>query len=137
MKKILIAALFIAAFGFIAIYFFTPKEKSKEDMLDALTEKQSSYNAVADYFIKHTDIDPKYVYEQDADNYPGIENAVKEALDDGFLYIGVSSDHREITFGTAAQGTSEDHKLIYSPYDMPSSAPDAEATKFGGWYIKM
>lgn len=137
MKKILIAALFITAFGGIAFYFLLPRELTKNDMLDALTNKQSSYKAVGDYFIRHTDTDPRYVFDQDAGNYPEIEKAIKKSLEDGFIYIGVSSDHREITFGTASQGTSKDHKLIYSPYGKPSSAPDAELTKFGGWYIKM
>jgi hypothetical protein len=49
----------------------------------------------------------------------------------------VSEDRREVEFGTSSKGSSNNHKLIYSPYDRPKSEPTAEMTKYSGWYIKM
>lgn len=74
---------------------------------------------------------------QDADNFTVISKDIKNVLDKDFLYIGVSDDRREVEFGTSSKGSSNNHKLIYSPYDRPKSEPTAEMTKYSGWYIKM
>jgi hypothetical protein len=66
-----------------------------------------------------------------------ISKDIKKVLDKDFLYIGVSDDRREVEFGTSSKGSSNNHKLIYSPYDRPKSEPTAEMTKYSGWYIKM
>ncbi len=137
MKKIIIAAVFIAAFVGAFFFIFSPHDMTKDDITKAFEEHRSSYNKVGEYFTKHTDIDPKYIYEQDASNYPEIKDAIKNTLENGFLYIGVSSDHKEISFGTSSQSESDNHKLIYSPYGKPSSEPDAETIKNSAWYIKM
>ncbi len=137
MKKIIIAAVLISVITAAFFILFTPHDMSKNEMLKAFEENKSSYENVGEYFRTHTDSDPKYVYSQEAGNYAEIKDSIEKSLENGFLYIGVSSDHREITFGTASQGTPDDHKLLYSPYDKPKSEPNAEMTKYGGWYIKM
>jgi len=137
MAKILVAGALIA--GLIAAFFFIfmPHEMTKEDIVKSLDEKTAAYSKVAEYFADHDELDPKYVYEQDAYKYKEIESDIKKTLDDGFLYIKVSGDHREIVFGTTTDSGSADHKLIYSPYGEPKNKPDAQVTKHDFWYIDM
>ena len=137
MKQMLFTAILIAAIAGAAFYFFVPKESTQEDMLGDLKKSQSSFTAVADYFIKYTEQDAKYIYVQDADNFTVISKDIKNVLDKDFLYIGLSEDRREVEFGTSSKGSSNNHKLIYSPYDRPKSESTAEMTKYSGWYIKM
>ena len=135
MGKILIGAGVIA--GLLAVFFFVflPHDMTKDDMLKYLDSNKSAYDNVGEYFRSHTEGGENVIYEQDAYKYKDIESVIKKALDNGFLYIKVSNDHKEITFGTSS--ASDDHRLIYSPYGAPQSRTDAETTKFRGWYIDM
>ena len=137
MKKIIFAAVFITALVGAYFLLFIPHEIKKEDILDDLNKNQSAFEKVGEYFIKHDELNPKFVYEQDAVSYGEIKDDIKTVLGEDFLYIGVDDEHKEIVFGTASQEQAENHKLIYSPYDKPKSEPTAEMTKKGGWYIKM
>ena len=137
MAKILIAGTFIA--GLIAAFFFIfmPHEMTKEDIVKSLDDKKAAYEKVGEYFRTHEELDPKYVYEQDAYKYKEIEGEIKKTLGDGFLYINVSSDHKEIVFGTTTDSGAANHKLIYSVYGAPKNEPDAQKTKHNFWYIDM
>lgn len=137
MKKIIIAALFITALAGAYFFLFIPGEIKKDDLLDDLDKKQSAFESVGDYFIHHEELDPKYVYEQDAASFGEISSDIKKVLDDHFLYISIDRANREIVFGTASQEQPDDHKLIYSPFNKPKGVANAEMTKKGGWYIKM
>ena len=136
MKKIVIMGIVITALAAAFFFIFTPGEMTKEKMLKAFEENKSAYENVGSYFVDHQDLNPKMIYTQDASSYPEIKDDIKKTLDNGFLYIKVSSDHREIAFGTAS-ATDEDHKIIYSPYDSPKHYENAEVTKYGTWYMKM
>lgn len=137
MKKIIISAVLIAGIVAAFFYFFVPKDSTKEDLIKDLESKKASFENVGKYFTKHTELTRNFVYIQDSAQYPEIKEDIKKVLDKDFLYIGFDDDHKEVVFGTASQSTSDDHKLIYSPFDKPKSEPDAQVTKYGVWYTKM
>lgn len=136
MKNVVIIGLVISALAAAFFILFTPHEMSKDEMLEAFEKNKSAYENVGNYFVDHSELNPNTLYEQDASKYPEIKDDIKKALDNGFLYIKVSDDHREIAFGTDSR-SDEDHRIIYSPYDSPKHYKDAEVTKHGTWYIQM
>ena len=137
MKKIIITAVFITSLIGAFFFLFIPGDLTKEDMLQDLEKSKEAFEKVGDYLVHHDEVKAPYIYVEDAGSFKEIESDIKKALGEDFLCIQVSDDHREITFHTSSQNNSDDHRLVYSPFDRPKSLADAETTKFGKWYIKM
>lgn len=137
MKKIIITAVFITALVGAFFFIFTPGEVTRDDIIKDLEKQNTAFSKVGDYFVSHDEVEASYIYTQDAQKYDEVKNEIKKTLDEDFLYLQISSDHREVIFGTASQEDPSNHKLIYSPYDKPKSVSNAETTQYSGWYIKM
>lgn len=137
MKKIIISAVVITSLLGAFFFLFIPGKITKDDILKDLEKSKDAFEKVGEYFVHHDEVREPYIYVDDAGRYKEIESDIKKSLDEDFLCVQISSDHREITFHTSSQGSSDDHRLVYSPFEKPKSVAGAETTKFGKWYIKM